>query len=125
MHSGQLAFVNGGFSSHDEACPSFQDMIANFMVGGQFIAKEFGSEALPRAGWHIDAFGHSLTNAHLLAEVGMEANFFARIDDNEKDWRKRNKQLEFMWKPTNETEIFTHVFPGHYSSDEAVAYDNW
>ena len=33
----------------------------------------------------------------------MEANFFARVDDVEKNWRKKEQQLEFFWKATNET----------------------
>lgn len=65
-------------------------MIANMMVGMQFILREFGKEALPRSGWHIDAFGHSLTNAKLLYELGLEANFMARIDEREKKWRTSN-----------------------------------
>ena len=38
----QLEFVNGGWSSHDEACPTFQDMIINQKHGHDFILREFG-----------------------------------------------------------------------------------
>lgn len=30
---GRLEFANGGWSATDEACPSFDDMINNFIVG--------------------------------------------------------------------------------------------
>lgn len=34
---GRLEFANGGWSASDEACPSFDDMITNFIVGHQFL----------------------------------------------------------------------------------------
>ena len=47
----RLIFVNGGFSSPDEACTNFQGIIADFMLGHGFIKKEFGVDALPRVAW--------------------------------------------------------------------------
>jgi len=34
---GQLELVNGGWSMHDEACPSYDDMINNHIRGLDFI----------------------------------------------------------------------------------------
>ena len=34
---------------HDEACPTFEDMIDNMMIGHDFAMKEFG--VAPRVGW--------------------------------------------------------------------------
>jgi len=31
--NGQLEIVNGGWSMHDEACPTYTDMIENMMHG--------------------------------------------------------------------------------------------
>ena len=45
----QIEFVGGGWSMHDEACPNYQDMINNMMIGHEFIMKEFGVR--PRIGW--------------------------------------------------------------------------
>ena len=51
VKQGRLIFVNAGFSSPDEACNSFQSIITNFMIGEDFIKKEFGDYALPRIAW--------------------------------------------------------------------------
>ena len=57
--SGQLEFINGGWSMHDEACPSFVDMLDNTAVGQRAILDNFGPSALPKLTWQIDPFGHS------------------------------------------------------------------
>ena len=67
---------------HDEACPTYTDMINNMMKGHEFITEHFGTQ--PRIGWQIDPFGHSNTNARLFAEMGFDAIFFARIDYQDK-----------------------------------------
>ena len=40
--------------------------------------------------WHCDPFGHSTTTAEFFKKMGFDALFFARIDDEEKNWRKIN-----------------------------------
>jgi hypothetical protein len=52
--------------------------------------REFGIEAVPRIGWHMDAFGHSQTNARILADLGMDATFGGRHNNMERDYRKAN-----------------------------------
>jgi alpha-mannosidase len=49
VKSGQLELINGGWSMHDEACPTYDDMINNMMIGHEFILEEFGVK--PRIGW--------------------------------------------------------------------------
>lgn len=49
VKNGQLELINGGWSMHDEACPTYQDMIENMMFGHEFILREFGVK--PRIGW--------------------------------------------------------------------------
>jgi hypothetical protein len=61
----------------DEACPNYEDMIANMHIGHSFLQKEFGVR--PRVGWMLDAFGHSEANAALYHEFGFEAIFFTRM----------------------------------------------
>ena len=55
--SGQLEFINGGWSMHDEACPSFVDMLDNTHLGQRLIFNSFG--VVPKTTWQIDPFGHS------------------------------------------------------------------
>ena len=78
VQSEQLEILSAGWSMHDEACPTYEDMIDNMMIGHDFAKKEFG--VAPRVGWQIDPFGHSNTNARLFAEMGFDAYFFARMD---------------------------------------------
>lgn len=55
---------------------------------------------VPRIGWHIDAFGHSSTNARLFADFGFEAMFVARLDRKDKgDDKLKNKAMDFLWRP--------------------------
>jgi len=49
VRNGQLELVNAGWSMHDEACPIYEDMIDNMMIGHDFILKEFGVK--PSIGW--------------------------------------------------------------------------
>ena len=48
---------------HDEACPHYEDMINNMMVGHEFAKTELGT--IPKIGWQLDPFGHSTGNAFL------------------------------------------------------------
>jgi alpha-mannosidase len=82
---------------HDEACPHFDDFIDNMMMGHSFIEKAFG--VVPKIGWQIDPFGHSNANARLFAEMGLDAVFFARLDQQEKDKRLEEKTMEWIWRP--------------------------
>lgn len=56
------------------------------MAGHAFLMKEFG--ITPKIAWHADAFGHSAATPELFKNMGFEAIFFARIDDDEKQYRK-------------------------------------
>ena len=78
VKNGQLEIANAGWSMHDEACPIYEDMINNHMLGHEFVLKEFGVK--PRIGWQVDPFGHSNTNAKLFADMGFDAWFFGRQD---------------------------------------------
>jgi len=88
VKNGQLELINGGWSMHDEACPTYDDMINNMMIGHQWIEQEFGFK--PKIGWQIDPFGHSNANTRLFAEMGFDALFFARLDSMDKE--KKNER---------------------------------
>ena len=79
--SGRLELLSGGWTQHDEACPTYEEMITNMVTGHEFIKKEFG--VAPRVGWQIDPFGHSNANALLFSQLGFDAVIFARIDYRE------------------------------------------
>ena len=111
---------------HDEACPTYEDMIQNMMIGHDFIMKEFGIK--PRIGWTIDPFGHSNFNTRLYAELGFDAFFFARLDYQDKNVRMNEKEMEYVWMPNKESlgsevNILTHVLYAHYSSPGGFNFD--
>jgi DNA modification methylase len=87
VKDGRLEFVNGGWVASDEACPTFEDFIMNILTGNAFLKKEF--DIVPKIAWHCDPFGHSAVTPELFAKMGYEALFFARVDDDEKAWRKQ------------------------------------
>ena len=90
----------------------YTDMINQMTLGHQFLFKEFGIR--PKIGWHIDPFGH--TNAHpaLMARMGFEGFFFARIDYEDHALRSANQNLEFIWRGirsySDSADMFTGVF---------------
>jgi alpha-mannosidase len=111
---------------HDEACPTYEDMLMNMMVGHDFIMKEFGVK--PRIGWQLDPFGHSSTSTRLFAEMGFDMWVFGRGDDNEKDQRKKDQSMEFVWRPSfdslgEEASILSHWHYNHYSPPTGFNFD--
>lgn len=117
VKEGRLEFANAGWSSHDEGCTHYEDIIDNMMVGHDFLLKEFGVK--PRIGWQVDTFGHSNTNPRLFAEMGFDAWFFARLDFQDKAKRMAEKSMQFLWRPSfnslgKSAEILTHAMPDHY-----------
>ena len=93
-----------------------------------FIEENFGSAARPRIAWHIDPFGHSSEQAALFAKMGYDGFFFARIDYQDMDKRKKEKRMEMIWRgsPNNleaESDIFTGVTFYHYSPPPGMCFD--
>ena len=116
---------------HDEACTHYDDMMNNMMIGQEWIENVFGVR--PRIGWSIDPFGHSSANPRLLADMGMDAWFFARLDYEDKEQRLKDKTMQFVWKPMydslgKDVEIFTSIMQDHYCWPDGFWMDdryNW
>lgn len=125
VRNGQLAFVGGGWAQHDEACPHFMSMIDQMTLGHQFLEREFNYSV--RVGWQIDPFGHSSSNARLSAQMGMDAQYYARIDYQERDIRVRNKTMELLWQPSpslgSAADLFSGAFVGgSYGSPQFLTF---
>jgi len=66
-------------------------------MGHQFLKREFG--VVPKIGWMIDAFGHSNGNAALFADFGFDAVFMSRINFPDREQRKKDGNMTFLWRP--------------------------
>lgn len=122
---GQLQFINGGWSMHDEACTHYVSMIENTAFGHRFLKEEF--DYVPTVGWQIDPFGHSATQASLLsAEVGFDALYFARIDWQEAQVRTAQRSMEMIWQGSSSLGPDATVFTGaHTLSFSVHKYKYW
>jgi hypothetical protein len=86
VKEGRLDFSNCGWSSTDEACPSYSDLIMNMYLGFAFMKMNFNQRCT--VGFQLDPFGHSSANAKLFSDFGFDAIFLGRIDSNEIEARK-------------------------------------
>jgi len=127
VEAGQIEFTGGGWSMNDEAATHYASIIDNMEFGLHWLVDTFGECAIPTIAWQIDPFGHSKEQARLFAEMGFEGLFFARIDYNDKDERKRSQSLQMHWEGAEEGDtdstIFTGVFDEHYSNPKGFCWD--
>ncbi|CAD8144119.1 unnamed protein product [Paramecium pentaurelia] len=119
--NGQLEFAAGGWSMNDEATTYYEDIIDSFTGGHTYLYEQF--RIIPRVGWQIDPFGHSSTFAYISYMMGMDGQYFARIDQIDKSERLKNKNLEFIWNPKPGIELFCHINYRHYSSPPGFDFD--
>lgn len=83
---------------HDEACPTYQDMLLNIQKGHGFLAENLGGY-IPRTAWAMDKSGHSIANPRLLSESGIEAIFIRHIEEDDRKIRLSERSMEFVWRP--------------------------
>ncbi|KAF8561841.1 hypothetical protein P879_10958 [Paragonimus westermani] len=122
VQSGRLQFALGGWVMADEATVYYGDEIDQLTIGRDFLKRLFGSCGRPRVSWQIDSFGHARDNADLFLQASYDSTFFQRIHYVEKQQRRNNGSLEFLWNPNIETDqlnnnashLFTHVFYDTY-----------
>jgi hypothetical protein len=122
----QLVFLNGGWVMHDEAGAHYVSMIDQTTLGHEFLKEAFNGY-VPKVGWQIDPFGHSNTHAWLSDAVGFDSLFFGRIDYQDMIKRKKESNLEFIWKGSHsipEAQVFTGVFSsGNYGPPDQFCFD--
>lgn len=70
------------------------------MIGRQFLQKEF--DIHPKVSWQIDVFGQSTGYARLARDIGFDAMFFSRVDNEEKKFMRKNKRKTTVWRPHEE-----------------------
>ena len=108
---GQLVFVDGGWTQHDEGCLHFATMVDQTTYGQRWLQRELG--VVPRIGWHLDPFGHTSTQAALLcAETGFDAFYFGRIDYEDRIQRRADRAMEMVWRGSPSLGAAAEVFAG-------------
>lgn len=65
MNEGRLEFILGGWVANDEACPTFEEILSNYMVGHEFLKNEMSIDP-PKVAWLVDSFGHSAATPDLM-----------------------------------------------------------
>ncbi|EAS02490.2 glycoside hydrolase family 38 amine-terminal domain protein (macronuclear) [Tetrahymena thermophila SB210] len=125
VQSGQIEILNGGWVMHDEATAYFEDLIENMTVGHLWVKDKFN--IIPTVGWQLDPFGHQNANAALYSQMGLNAQWFARIDYQDYAQRSQNKGFEMIWSPEQnsgeENYIFSAVNYKHYSPPQNFYFE--
>jgi len=124
VFNGQLEFVGGGWSQHDEANPDAIAVINQISEGHQYLAANFGVQ--PRIAWQIDPFGHSSTTPSLFAMMGFQALVINRIHHDVKKQFKQQRHMEFLWRGTDvgtNSDMLTHVLHTHYSAPQGFDWE--
>jgi len=129
--SGQLIFANGGLVMHDEACPTYLDMLDQTTAGARRLLQQVGPAAAPRVSSQLDPFGHSATHASLFAApgAGNVATFFARMDYEEAGQRAAARTPDFAWmaSPSLGAESITlgvYGIQDGYSTPSGLCFDS-
>lgn len=97
VRAGRVEFVNGGWTTSDESCAAFDDVLNNVMKGHAFLRQEFGTT--PRVGWLTDTLDHSAGYARLQADLGLRTQIFSKMSTREIDRRVTDRSLDFVWRP--------------------------
>ena len=110
--NGQLEYINGGWTMHDEANPDFGSMIMQTTLGHRFLLQEFN--VTPKTQWQIDPFGHSTFQASFMSSPisGYNALFFMRDDYADMEQRQDNRTTEWIWAPSPTKGLNSATFAG-------------
>ncbi len=100
-------------------------MIDQTAFGHEFLWEQF--RVIPTIGWQIDPFGHSVIQGSLLSNgIDFDALYMTRIDHQEYDIREKNKNLDFIWRPSPSrgkySQVFTGVIQKNYLAPEEVHF---
>ena len=127
--SGQFEFINGGYSMHDEANPSFLDMLDQTTLGHRLLKQQFN--ITPKAQWQIDPFGHSAFQASVLSgpSAGYNSLFFMRADWQEIAMRQNTTTTEMIWAPSPTLKMsgatYAGILYGGYCTVQGLSMDFW
>eukprot|EP01084_Bolivina_argentea_P308711 533899_1 len=126
LQNQQLQLNLAGWCMNDEANPTMSAEIRQMTDGAMFALYNFGQLVAPRVGWHIDPFGSSYVTAGLWSQIGFDTFGINRISYWDKNQRKQDKRLEFIWKGSNslgqQSWIFTHILDSYYCTPNEIDF---
>ncbi|XP_027202659.2 lysosomal alpha-mannosidase-like [Dermatophagoides pteronyssinus] len=125
VRTGQLEFINGGWSMPDEAATHYNSLIDQSTWGLRQLNDTFGRCGHPKVTWQIDPFGHSKEMANLYAQMGYDALFFARQDYQDRENRMTNRTLEHVWQGSDDLGEIGDLFTGMMFSGYGPIEFNW
>ena len=125
VRTGQLEFINGGWSMPDEAATHYNSLIDQSTWGLRQLNDTFGKCGHPKVTWQIDPFGHSREMANLYAQMGYDALFFARQDYQDRENRMTNRKLEHVWQGSDDLGTAGDIFTGMMFSGYGPIEFNW
>lgn len=124
---GRLEFIGGAWSMNDEATTHYQSVIDQFTWGLRRLNDTFGECGRPKIGWQIDPFGHSREMASMFAQMSYDGLFLGRIHFMDKLNRLKNKEMEMIWRGSDnlgeEAEIFTGALFNLYQGPSGSCWD--
>ncbi|KAH7982627.1 hypothetical protein HPB52_006179 [Rhipicephalus sanguineus] len=126
---GQLEMAGGGWVQSDEATTHYSAIVDQMSIGLRWLNDTFGECGRPRIAWQVDPYGHSRENAALFAQMGFDAIFLGRVHVADKEHRRRQRSLEFVWN-TDRTigsgaDLFASILPNVYMPPRGFCFDKY
>ena len=78
---------------------------------------------MPKVGWQLDPFGHSLTQGIISKEIGFEGMFFQRMNYVEKEARFRDGSRIFHWDLEHFDKKLLTLVIDQYTAQPPFNYD--
>ena len=100
VREGRLDLVSGGWTTPDEATTTFEALIDNFMIGQQWVQREFDHHS--KVSWSVDAIGVSTGYARLARDLGFDMLVYSKINSYERESMRVNKTRTQVWRPHEE-----------------------
>lgn len=78
---------------------------------------------MPKVGWQVDPFGHSLTQGVISKEIGFQGMFFQRMNYVEKEVRFQDGTRIFNWDLEHLDKKLLTIVIDQYTSQKPLYYD--
>lgn len=129
IQQGQLEMAGGGWVQSDEATTHYSAIVDQMTMGLRWLNDTFGECGRPRVAWQVDPYGHSRENAALFAQMGFDAIFLGRVHVADKEYRRRQRSLEFVWNTDrnigSSADLFASILPNVYMPPRGFCFDKY